>query len=112
MSTRGNLEDFVRAAAVTFTINGHVVTPTQSDLVAASTAQPSGEDFWHVSWFYNTTAPAAGQTMVWTTGLTLSRAVTDHEGQELGLAPPGAPGMIPAGTFWDPNQLFCNITGT
>jgi hypothetical protein len=48
---------------------------------------------------------------VWTMGLTLSRAVTDHEGQELGLAPPGAPGMIPAGTFWDPNQYFCNISG-
>jgi hypothetical protein len=112
MSTRGNLEDFVRAAVVTFTINGQVVTPTQSDIVPASTTQPSGEDFWHVSWSYNTTAPPAGQTMVWTTGLTLSRAVTDHEAQEFGLAPPGEPGKIPAGTFWDPDQLFCNITGT
>jgi len=112
MSTRGNLEDFVRAAAVTFTINGQVVTPTQSDLVPASTAQPTGEDFWIVRWSYTTTAPATDQTMVWTTGLTLSRAVTDHEAQEFGLAPPGVPGKIAAGTFWDPNQYFCNITGT
>jgi hypothetical protein len=112
MSTRGNLEDFVRAATVTFTINGQAVTPMQSDIAPVSPDQATGEDIWIVRWSYTTTAPAAGQTMVWTTGLTLSRAITDHELQELGLAPPGEPGKIAAGTVWDPNQYFCNITGT
>ncbi len=111
MSTRGNLEDFVRAATVTFTIDGQDVTPTQSDLLPPPSAQPTGEDIWRVTWSYTTTAPAVGHTMLWTTGLTLSRPVTDHTAQEFGDSGPGQPGKD-AGTVWDPNLYFCNITGT
>jgi hypothetical protein len=112
MSTRGNLEDFVHAATVTFTIDGKSVPVTQSHLVPGRQGMVTGEDLWHVTWSFATTAPAAGQTTVWTAGITLSRPVTDHEGQELGLAGPGQPGIIPAGVLFDPAQLFCNITGT
>lgn len=113
MATRGNLVDFVHAATVTFTINGQVVTPTQSDIAPVPGPDSgTGEDFWRVFWGFHTTAPAAGQSLIWTTTLTLSRPVTDHEGIEAGFQPVGTPGKIPAGVVFGPPLFSCTITGS
>ncbi len=113
MSTRGNLVDFVHATTVTFTINGEAVTPTQSDIASVAGADSgTGEDFWRVFWFLNTSAPAVGDSMVWTASINLAHPVTDHEGIEAGFQPVGNPGQIPSGEVFGPQPLSCTITGS
>ena len=105
MSTRGNLVDFINASTAMFTLGGTSVVPTASDPLPFMGVPDFGDgsDGWTVVWSANAFAPAAGQSVVWTAMVSLSRQVADHEG---GL---GKPAIIPAGVLF---HLRCTITGS
>lgn len=112
-STRGNLVDLVNGTDVTFTLNGQSVAPATTDLVPVPAADSgTGEDFWRVFWFVNTTAPAAGGTVTWTVTAVVTHLLVDHELIEAGIAPVGQPAMFPAGSVLIGGPFFtCTLHG-
>jgi hypothetical protein len=109
MSTRGNTQSFANAASALMTVDGQAVTPSESDVFQnRPDTHPDGnaDDPWRVQWTYATTAPAqAGQTMVVTANLLLSRQVADHE---LGS---GQPIFLGPGLLF-PRDFTCTLTAS
>jgi hypothetical protein len=103
-----DVKELIHAATVTMSVDGQVVTPTQTEPILIDSVD---NDNWLVFWTYSTVAPAAGQTMIVTFKIVVDHQVVDHSLVEFGLAGPGQPAIIPTGPIFTPD-LLCNVHGT